>query len=100
MLKHCLAGLLVLAWVVPVLAVPPGAPEVESCAAIRARIGVAPQADGDLLRTLAARQDCGFSAQEVYRAAHGDRPWPRHEAAEGRVRRNEHESRDRHDDDD
>jgi hypothetical protein len=46
----------------------------EDCAAIRARIGVMPAADPVLLRTLAERRDCAFTAAEVYRAAHGDKP--------------------------
>jgi hypothetical protein len=46
----------------------------ERCDAIRARIGVAPLADPDLLRLLAARKDCAFTAAEVYRAAYGDKP--------------------------
>lgn len=64
----------------------------ESCDAIRARIGVAPLADPDLLRSLAARQDCAFTAAEVYRAAYGDRPLP---PPEERGQRRHH-----HDDDD
>lgn len=62
----------------------------DSCDVIRARIGVAPLADPDLLRTLAARRDCAFTAAEVYRAAYGDRPLPPPEP---------HGSRSRHQDD-
>ena len=50
--------------------------EVESCTQIRARIGVLPPADPVLLRTLAARKDCRFAPDEIYRAAYGDRPLP------------------------
>lgn len=46
----------------------------ERCDSIRARIGVTPLADPDLLRLLAARKDCAFTAAEVYRAAYGDKP--------------------------
>lgn len=46
----------------------------DSCEQIRARIGVVPLADPDLLRQLALRKDCGFTATEVYRAAYGDKP--------------------------
>lgn len=68
-----------------------------SCEKIRSQIGVVPQADADFLRTLAARKDCGFTAQEVYRAAHGDGPWPRNEARERRPNRDDNDSH--HDDD-
>jgi hypothetical protein len=44
-----------------------------------------------LLREIAARKDCAFTAAEVYRAAYGDRPLP----PEDREQR-----RHRHDDDD
>jgi hypothetical protein len=64
---------------------------VDPCGSIRARIGVAPLADPDLLREIAARKDCAFTAAEVYRAAYGDRPLP----PEDREQR-----RHRHDDDD
>ena len=65
----------------------------EDCAAIRARIGVMPAADPVLLRTLAERRDCAFTAAEVYRAAHGDKPpAPVSSRHEGRSHR--------HDDDD
>jgi hypothetical protein len=75
-----------------------------SCEQIRSQIGVAPVADADLLRSLAARRECGFTAREVYRAAHGDRPWPRSEVREPRPDRNNHDAPDdhsdhRHDDD-
>jgi hypothetical protein len=65
----------------------------EPCDTIRARIGVAPLADPDLLRSLAARQDCAFTSAEVYRAAYGDRPLPPPDSRESRHRRH-------HDDDD
>jgi hypothetical protein len=65
----------------------------EPCGAIRARIGVAPLADPDLLRSLAARTDCAFTSAEAYRAAYGDRPLPAPELRESRRRH-------RHDDDD
>jgi hypothetical protein len=66
---------------------------VPSCDAIRARIGVVPLADSELLRTLASRQDCAFTAAEVYRAAYGDRPLPPPEPRSNSHRRH-------HDDDD
>jgi hypothetical protein len=62
----------------------------ENCEQIRARIGVAPLADPDLLRQLALRKDCRFTAAEVYRAAWGDKP----PALEASVRGRHH-----HDDD-
>jgi hypothetical protein len=65
----------------------------ESCDVIRARIGVAPLADPELLRSLAARQDCAFTSAEVYRAAYGDRPLPPPEPRDSRHYR-------QHDDDD
>jgi hypothetical protein len=48
----------------------------ETCAQIRAQIGVLPLADPVLLRKLAARKDCRFAPDEIYRAAYGDRPLP------------------------
>lgn len=58
----------------------------EPCDAIRARIGVQPLADPDLLRSLAARQDCAFTSAEAYRAAYGARPLPPPESRESRHR--------------
>lgn len=91
-------GLLMILAAAPVLAAdgPPA-----SCEQIRSRIGVAPVADADLLRSLAARRECGFTAQEVYRAAHGDRPWlpsEAREAREPRSDRNNHIDQDSHSD--
>lgn len=58
-----------------VAAAAPTPPAVESCEAIRAKIGRLPASDGDLLRSLAERQEeCRFTPAEVYRAAHGDKP--------------------------
>ncbi len=48
----------------------------ENCEQIRARIGVAPLADPDLLRKLALRKDCQFTSRDIYQAAYGDRPLP------------------------
>lgn len=45
--------------------------QIESCEQIRAKIGVLPLADPDLLRQLAARTDCLFTSGEAYRAAYG-----------------------------
>jgi hypothetical protein len=58
-----------------------GAAEVqaESCEQIRNRIGVAPLADSELLKTLVRREDCRFTSDEAYRAAYGDRPLPKAE---------------------
>ena len=64
--------------------------QTENCAQIRERIGVPPLADHDLLRTLALRKDCGFTAAEVYRTAYGDKPPPR----------GNHQPRHHHDGDD
>ncbi len=50
------------------------APEIQSCEEIRARIGVLPPPDAELLRTLALRRECGFTSADFYRAAYGDRP--------------------------
>jgi hypothetical protein len=69
----------------------PPAP-TETCDQIRQKIGVMPAADPDLLRTLAIRRDCRFTAAEVYRAAHGDKAIPEVEP----YRRHRHG----HDDDD
>jgi len=71
--------------------------EPETCEQIRAKIGVATMADADLLRTLAARKDCGFTAREVYRAAYGDSPWPPSEARDHS--RHNNPARHKHDDD-
>ena len=76
--------------------VPSAAPE--DCAAIRARIGVLPPADPALLRTLAERRECGFTAAEVYRAAHGDKPPAPATWQEGE-QRHHRERREHHDDD-
>jgi hypothetical protein len=62
----------------------------ESCEQIRTRIGVAPLADPDLLRQLALRKDCGFTAAEVYRAVRGDKPPPQ----ESDIRRHQHDDDD------
>jgi len=51
-------------------------PPNETCEQIRAKIGRLPPADHELLRSLAARQECRFTAAEVYRAAYGDKPMP------------------------
>ncbi|MDD5247595.1 MAG: hypothetical protein PHY45_01330 [Rhodocyclaceae bacterium] len=55
----------------------------ETCAQIRAQIGVPPLADHDLLRKMAARTDCAFSSGDFYKAAYGDQP-PRREATDAR----------------
>jgi hypothetical protein len=77
--RRCLPALL--AACLGVIAAPaPAASGSEPCDAIRSRIGRLSPGDGELLRTLAARQqECGFTAAEVYQAAHGDKPVPRHE---------------------
>jgi hypothetical protein len=67
--------------------------DAETCTQIRAQIGVLPVADPVLLRKLAFRSDCRFTAGEAYRAAHGDRP-PAKWEAEGRQRH----GREDHDD--
>lgn len=56
-------------------------PQPESCDQIRALInaktGIPVKADTALLQKL-ARPECRFSALEVYRAAYGDKPLPKH----------------------
>ena len=56
---------------------------IESCeqirTQIRGQIGILAKADIDLLQKLSARSDCRFTAQEVYRAAYGDKPMPKNE---------------------
>jgi hypothetical protein len=57
---------------------------------IQAQTGVLPKTNTELLQLLSTRQDCGFSAEEVYRAAYGDKPLPKPETRSHR----------KHDDDD
>jgi hypothetical protein len=70
-------------------------PPFESCEQIRelikAQTGLLPKPDIALLQKLGARQECGFTAAEAYRAAYGDRPIPK---KEGRDRRSEHQDDD------
>ena len=47
--------------------------------------GILPKTNTELLQQLSTRQECRFSAAEVYRAAYGDKPLPRQEP---RSRRN------------
>lgn len=86
-----LHGWLILGSLMALAAPVTAAPEAETCDAIRAKIGQLPPADAELLRTLAIRQECRFTAAEVYRAAYGDKPMPKY-----RPRRHHR----RHDDDD
>lgn len=65
------------------------AQQVETCDAVRAKIGRLPPADGDLLRTLALRKECRFTAAEVYRAAYGDKPMPKYDESRWREQRRE-----------
>lgn len=44
---------------------------------IETRTGVLPAVNVSLLQNISARQDCRFSAAEVYRAAYGDKPLPK-----------------------
>ncbi len=71
------------------------APEIQNCDEIRARIGVLPPPDAELLRTLALRRECGFTSADFYRAAYGDRP-PAPLREQGRAARHHH----RHDHED
>jgi hypothetical protein len=68
--------------------------EVPTCEQIREQIqaqtGVLPKTNTELLQLLSARQECGFSAAEVYRAAYGDKALPKPETRSHR----------KHDDDD
>ena len=64
----------------------------ETCEQIRTLIDLLPPANGDLLRKLAVRKECGFTSAEVYRAAYGDRPVAREVPDRRRHRK--------HDDDD
>jgi hypothetical protein len=63
-----------------------------TCEEIRTKIGELPPADPELLRALAARRECGFTAAQVYRAAYGDKPMPMEKP--GRRHRHEHEDHD------
>lgn len=65
------------------------AQDAETCDAVRAKIGRLPPADGDLLRTLALRKECRFTAAEVYRAAYGDKPMPKYDESRWREQRRE-----------
>ncbi|MFZ4538784.1 hypothetical protein [Propionivibrio sp.] len=70
-------------------------PPFESCEQIRelirAQTGLLPKSDTALLQKLGVRQECGFTAAEVYRAAYGDRPIPQ---GEGRDRHSKHQDDD------
>jgi hypothetical protein len=58
--------------------------QAPSCARLREQIqaqtGILPKPDTDLLQKLGSRPECRFSAEEVYRAAYGDKPLPRKDA--------------------
>lgn len=55
----------------------------QTCTQLREQIqmqtGILPKANTELLQKLSARQECRFSATEVYRAAYGDKPLPSQE---------------------
>jgi hypothetical protein len=55
--------------------------QAQTCGQIREQIetqtGVLPAVNVPLLQNMSARQDCRFSAAEVYRAAYGDKPLPK-----------------------
>lgn len=55
--------------------------KAETCMQIRERIVAQqegpPKANADLLQRIAARTDCRFSAPEIYRAAYGNKPFPK-----------------------
>lgn len=73
--RAVLPAVLVL-FAVPAMAEPPA----EACDQIRIEIqskrGIPDQVDTVLLKKIADRTDCRFSAAEVFRAAHGDKPIP------------------------
>jgi hypothetical protein len=62
----------------------------QSCEQIRGQInrqtGMLPAVNTRLLQNLSLRQDCRFSAAEVYRAAFGDRPLPKQSAFAAQTR--------------
>lgn len=47
-----------------------------TCDQIRAQIGTLPPGNHNLLRRLAMRKDCGFTADDIYKAAYGNKPRP------------------------
>lgn len=55
--------------------------QAETCEQIRGQIkaqtAVLPKTNTELLNKLSARQECRFSAAEVWRAAYGDKPFPK-----------------------
>jgi hypothetical protein len=53
---------------------------------IEAQTGILPLVNTKLLQTLSLRQECRFSAGEVYRAAYGDKPLPLQTALAFRMR--------------
>ncbi len=48
----------------------------ETCEQIRAQIGTLPPGNHDLLRRVATRKDCGFTADDIYKVAYGNKPRP------------------------
>jgi chorismate mutase len=83
-------------WMAPLILVANYASSAEvltqTCEQIREQIktqtGELVQVDTTLLQSIAARQECGFTSAEVYRAAYGDKPLPKQEA---RATHREHE---------
>jgi hypothetical protein len=57
--------------------------ELPPCSQIRAQInaqtGIVDKPDVALLQSISGRADCRFSATEVYRAAFGDKPFPKND---------------------
>jgi hypothetical protein len=58
---------------------------------IRGQTGILPKPDTDLLQKLSARSDCRFTAQEVYRAAYGDKPMPKNDPSPPYSSHNHHD---------
>ena len=57
---------------------------------IQAQVGILTKTDTGLLQSLSGRQECRFSAAEIYRAAYGDKPIP----AQGRRSHQKHDDHD------
>lgn len=74
-----LAGVLVLA----AFAAGAATARAQTCTQLREQIqmqtGILPKANTELLQKISARQECRFSAAEVYWAAYGNKPLPSQE---------------------
>ena len=69
--------------------------QAESCDQIRiqikAQVGLLAKPDTGLLQKLGARQECRFTAPEVYRAAYGDKPMPANVKERRRAKEGHHD---------